>query len=51
MELKSIKYSQLLADLGIQQTASGNQIDLESADFRKYLISSCASKIDLESPP
>ena len=40
MELRSIKYSQLLADLGIQQTASGNQIDFESAEFSKYLISS-----------
>lgn len=40
MELKSIKYSQLLTDFGIQQTASGNQIDFESAEFRKYLISS-----------
>ncbi len=40
MELKSIKYSQLLSDLGIAQTASGNQIDFESAEFRKYLINS-----------
>ena len=40
MELKSIKYSQLLTDLGIQQTASGNQIDFESAEFKKYLITS-----------
>ena len=35
MDLKSINYSQLLADLGIQQTSSGNQIDFESAEFKK----------------
>jgi len=40
MELKPFKYTQLLADLGIQQTASGNQIDFESAEFKKYLLSS-----------
>ena len=40
MELKSIKYSQILTDLGIQQTASGNSIDFESAEFKKYLITS-----------
>ena len=40
MELKSIKYSQLLTELGIQQTASGSQIDLESAEFKRYLITS-----------
>ncbi len=40
MELRSIKYSELLTELGIQQVASGNQIDFESAEFRKYLISS-----------
>ena len=40
MELKSIKYSQLLIDLGVQQTTSGNQIDFESAEFKKYLITS-----------
>jgi hypothetical protein len=40
MDLKSINYSQLLADLGIQQTSSGNQIDFESAEFKKYLINS-----------
>jgi hypothetical protein len=40
MELKAIKYSNLLAELGIQQTASGIQIDFESAEFKKYLIAS-----------
>ena len=40
MELKSIKNSQLLTDLGIRQTTSGNQIDLESAEFKKYLVTS-----------
>ena len=40
MELKSIKYSQILTELGIQQTTSGNQIDFEAPEFQRYLLTS-----------
>jgi hypothetical protein len=40
MEIRAINYSELLVDLGIEQTETGNLIDFESSKFRRYLIAS-----------